>query len=70
MCSVAFSFLSHHLQYILFSNHCIEISIGNYVTELSIKLPKELPKNVPKALSIELAKEIPIALPIKYRSQR
>ena len=70
MCSVAFSFLFHHLQYILFSNHCIAISIGNYVTELSIKLPKELPKELPKALSIELPKELPIALPIEYRSQR
>ena len=65
MCSVVFSFLFNHLQYILFSNRCIAISIGNYVTELSIKLPKELPK----ALSIELPKELPIALPIEYRSQ-
>ena len=66
MCSVAFSFLFHHLQYIPFSNHCNAISIGNYVTELSIKLTKELPK----ALSIELPKELPIALPIERRSQR
>ena len=66
MCSVAFSFLFHHLHYILFSNHCIAISIGNYVTELSIKLSKELPK----ALSIELPKELPMALPIEYCSQR
>ena len=66
MCSVAFSFLSHHLQYILFSNHCIAIRIGSYVSELSIKLPEELLK----ALSIELPKDLPIALPIEYRSQR
>ena len=37
LCSVAFSFLFHHLQYILFSNHCIATSISNYATELSIK---------------------------------
>ena len=70
MCSVAFSFLSHHLQYILFSNHCIAIRIGSYVTELFIKLPKELPKELLKALSIELPKDLPIPLPIEYRSQR
>ena len=28
MYSVSFSFLFHYLQYILFSNHCIAISIG------------------------------------------
>ena len=56
MRSVSFSFLFHHVSYILFANYYIEISIGNYVTELPIKLPKELPI----ALPIELHKELPI----------
>ena len=70
MYSVAFSSPFHHLQHTLFSNHCTAISIGNYVTELSIKLPKELLKELPKALFIDLPKELPIALPIECRSQR
>ena len=66
MRSVSFSFLFHHVSYILFANYYIEISIGNYVTELPIKLPKELPIALPVALPIELPIELHKELPIEY----
>ena len=64
MRSVSFSFLFHHVSYILFGNYYIEISIGNYVTEL----PKELPIALPVALPIELPIELHKELPIEYCS--